>query len=454
MTRFFRLLKYLGLGVGLVVLVGVGYATKARWLPILVRQTPTEEKHDHTAAIVPSEQVLLSTQAQKNLRLKAKPLQPETFWKTRTIPGLIVDRPGASDRGVVSPTTALVSAIHFYPGDTVLPDQALFTVKLLSETLHLTQTELFKATQDVQLIQATRKRLVDSAGAVAESRIIDLDNQLARLATASKGYRQELLNRGLTQEQITEAAGGKLVTELVVRAPSRPVKPLSDKSTTLAKSEPPLTYEVQELKVELGQQVQAGQTLCLLANHHLLAIEGRAFREETSLLERAVRENWSIDIDFQEDPQAGWEKKEQPFEIRYISNTIDPATRTFTFLIPFENQARPIDQDGRTLMLWRYRPGHQVRLDLRIEKLEKSQEDASSKLSKLSENLDKTRNAMNAQTASAKPLSPSQKVRNRPSSIRLKARHRPSWRWRKPRPRPSSALLPRFDSRAASKPYS
>src|SRR5262249_26104311 len=129
-------------------------------------------------------------------------------------------------------------------------------------------------------------------------------------------------------------------------------------------------FEVQEVKVELGQQVQAGQTLCVLANHQVLAVEGRAFRDETPLLERSVKERWPVEVDFQEDPAGGWPPLDQTFHIRHMANTIDPVKRTFAFLMPLENQSRAVEEDGRTQMLWRFRPGQKVRVRVRVEKLD------------------------------------------------------------------------------------
>ncbi|WP_437187815.1 efflux RND transporter periplasmic adaptor subunit [Planctomicrobium sp. SH668] len=127
---------------------------------------------------------------------------------------------------------------------------------------------------------------------------------------------------------------------------------------------------MQELKVELGQLVQAGQTLCLLANHQLLAIEGRAFRDETPLLECSVRERWPVEVDLQEDTSAAWPPLEQSFRIRHMSNTIDPVNRTFAFLLPLENQSRAVEDEGRVQMLWRFRPGQKLRLRIRVQKLD------------------------------------------------------------------------------------
>lgn len=360
-------------GVFLAVVAGAavgGYFTRDRWMPVLfpVTKEAAPESDDHAEAAAPSEQVLLTAQAQKNLRLTSKPLKADTFWKSISVPGIVIDRPGYSDRGVVAPVTGIVSRIHKIAGNTARPGEVLFTLKLLSESLHLTQTDLFKSTQDIKLAEAQRKRLVASAGAVAEARIIEVDNQITRLEVAVKAYKQELLNRGLLPEQIEGVTEGKFVSEIPIFVPSRPADPASPTPAAKAPAEP-LAFEVQELKVELGQQVQAGQTLCLLANHQLLAVEGRAFRDESPLLERVVKEGWPVEVDFEEEPGHGWDANGQTFRVNYVANTIDPDSRTFRFLMSLDNQSRVVEKDGRVQTLWRFRPGQRVRLLVRVEEV-------------------------------------------------------------------------------------
>src|SRR5262249_17512402 len=93
-------------------------------------------------------------------------------------------------------------------------------------------------------------------------------------------------------------------------------------------------------------------------------------RDETPLLERSVKESWPVEVDFQEDAAAGWPTLNQTFRIRHLANTIDPANRTFAFLMPLENESRVVNEDGRTQMLGRFRPGQKVRVLVRVEKLD------------------------------------------------------------------------------------
>lgn len=356
-----------------------GFFTRNHGLPLLqhdraavVNDWPSEG----TEAPAPTRKILLSDQAIANLGLRAKAVQPGTYWKTIQVPGMVVDRPGRSDRGVVSPVTGVITGVNYFPGDTVRAGDTLFTIRLLSESVHQTQSDLFKATQDIKLAKAQRKRLEAATGAIPAARLIEVENQITRLEVAVKAYRRELLNRGLIPEQIDGAAEGKFVSEIAIVVPSQSAdaKPLTTpvvSQTAGGPAElPQPTFEVQELKADLGQQVQAGQTLCLLANHQMLAIEGRAFRDETPLLERSVKEGWPVEVDFQENAAADWPPLEQTFRISHMGNTIDPVNRTFAFLIPLENQSRVVETNGRTQMLWRFRPGQKVRVLVRVEKLD------------------------------------------------------------------------------------
>ena len=133
----------------------------------------------------------LGSQARKNLNLVAKSARPADYWRTITIPGVVQDRPGVSDRGVTSPAVGAISQIHVYPGDTVRPGERLVTIQLFSEYLQSTQTQLFKASEEIVLLRAEIDRLstVASSGAISKSRIIELNNEVRRQETLIKASR-------------------------------------------------------------------------------------------------------------------------------------------------------------------------------------------------------------------------------------------------------------------------
>lgn len=384
---FFGVIGF-ALVVGLATVAWFSRDQRSRWLTARAAPAATTEKP--AAPIAEAKVLKLSPQARKNLSLVAKAAKPQTYWRTIQVPGQIIDRPGRSDRGVTSPAVGAVVQVHAFPGDTVKPGDQLFTLRLFSEYLQNTQSELFKATRETQLVKEQRSLLEKSvkAGAIAEARLIELDNQLRRQSAAIQAYRQDLLTRGLKPKQIDEITEGKFVSTIEVVAPPSDFRFLIDDfrsegndNTDRDDATPAVQienqkskikhsiYEVQELKVDLGHQVQAGQLLSVLSNHHSLYIEGHAFKQEAPFLEQAVTQGWPIQVEFAEDDSQHWPALEQSFQIRHLANSIDPASRTFDFFVPLTNQSHGYEKDGQTFVVWRFRPGQRVRLHVPVEEL-------------------------------------------------------------------------------------
>ena len=333
-----------------------------------------EDEHDHThenaQPVGERETLEISLQARKNLGLVSKPLRVMNYWRKVAIPGEVVDVPGVSDRGVTSPAVGVVTRIDPFPGDTVRPGERLFTIRLLSDYVQNSQAELFKATRETELVSEQRQRLTSagSAGAIPQSRLIELDQSLRRLEASVRSYRQDLIARGIRPEQIEQIVEGNFVTEIEVLAPPLVGDRHADAGMGL--------FEVGDLQVELGTQVQAGQTLVMLADHQELWIAGKAFKREAPYLARAAEENWEVEVEFAEDAPGAWEglpgaweDAPQRFAIRHLANAVDPDSRTFQFVIPLRNQSRAYERDGKRFVVWRYRPGQRVRLNVPVEEL-------------------------------------------------------------------------------------
>lgn len=355
-------LRILMLGAAVALTAGAVWLTRETWRPWL---TPTESStgeeehaHDHAAE---KERVKLSPQAKANLRLVVQPLElQKEYWRTILVPGQVVEQHGRSDRTVTTPVAGIVERVVAVPGDAVRPGLELFTLRLNSESLQTAQTELFKTAQDVKIAQKQQKLIEGSVrtGALSEQRLLDLQYQLDRLAAARKAYRADLANRGLTPDQIDQAEEGNFVRQTIVRAP-------------LVPEETDVLFELEELKVQPGEQVQAGQVLCRLADHRRLFIEGRGFKEDAFLVERSVANGWPVTVEFGEEAGGEWKPVAQDFTIRYVANALDADSATFPFYLPLVNQYREYTRDGRTFRLWAFRPGQKARLGLRVEKFEK-----------------------------------------------------------------------------------
>jgi biotin carboxyl carrier protein len=342
----------------------------------LSSEESTASAEEHQTPIQDAKVLKLSLQARKNLELVSRPVALQNYWRSIQVPGVVVDRPGVSDRGVTSPAVGVVTQVHAFAGDTVEAGEPLFTLRLFSEYLQNTQSELFKATRETQLIKEERARIegLANSGTIAGNRIIELDQRIRRQDGLIQAYRQDLLTRGLAPAQIEQITEGKFVSTIDVVAPrpvndtgQREIQPVAFIDDGRGEG---LVYEVQELKVDLGQQVQAGQLLSVLSNHRSLYIEGHAFKQEAPSLEQAAQNGWPIQVEFAEDDSQHWPPLEQTFQIRHLANTIDSASRTFDFFIPLTNQSRAYEKDGQTFVVWRLRPGQRVRLHVPVEQFE------------------------------------------------------------------------------------
>ena len=319
--------------------------------------------------------VRLSAQARENLKLVSKPLQTATYWQTVEFPGTIIDRPGVTDRSVTTLVAGVVTQVHAFPGDAVQPSAPLFTLRLTSESLYDSQLELYKATKDAQIARRKLARLSDVAesGAVPQARVIEIENEIQRFTATTHAYRQDLLARGLPEEQINAAADGHFATEIVIHAPdetaeSAPAEDLN--GTTGSAVNSPFRFEVQSLAIELGQQVSAGQLLCRLADHRQMLVEGRGFKEDMPLVQAAVKNGWNVELEFDAAPTGDWPPLPASFPIHHLANTIDSETRTFAFYVELENQCQTYTRDAATKLLWRFRPGTNLRLRVPVKKLD------------------------------------------------------------------------------------
>lgn len=352
--------------ISVVVLVGlpvVGWLTYDEWSPWLLpapaqaADEPKGEEHEHAHA----DRVKLSEQAKANLGLRVAALELTSTWKTMQVPGIVVERPGSSNRAVTTTVAGIVTKIFAIPGQSVKPGDALFTLRLVSEYLQNLQAQFYKTLRDLEINADEQKRLRDVADSATlfKSRLLELGYEERRLRAALDTYRQDLVARGLSAAQIEQITGGKFLTEVTVAVPG---------STENAAAH---HFDVEELKVQLGEPVQAGQVLAYLANHETLEIEGKAFEQEAAALLKAKSEGWPITATFLDQTTGDWPPLTEPLKIRFVSSHVDPATRLVSFFLPLVNQQKAADpKAGGPRQLWRFRPGQRVRLELPLDKME------------------------------------------------------------------------------------
>lgn len=306
----------------------------------------------------------VSAEARRNLALQVRPAVPQTFQRRIELPGQVVDRPGVSDRSVVAPWAGKVIGISAFPGLAIPPGTPLFSLRLIGDSLHESQLELYRASKEIEIARKQKQRLGELAasGTVPGSRMIELDNGIERMAVQVEACRQNLLAHGFSAEQIRAATGGEFVTEATVHAPGETVEDASSGPAPAAGDAVSFAYEMHRLAVTPGQQVEAGTVLCTLADHRSLMIEGRGFRKDLPAIQQTALSQLPVEVVFDAGSEVAWPVPMTGFTIEHVANSVDPDSRTFAFYLPLQNQSRSFIQGGKPRLLWRFRPGDRVRL--------------------------------------------------------------------------------------------
>ncbi len=351
----------------------IGYRTQDRWVPHLF-PTKVEPPVDSHAGHVHDEmgnhidvggastggttdRIKLSPEAQANLNLDVDTVEPQSYWRSLLIPGIVVDRPGESDRSITAKLAGVVTEILAKPGESVKAGDPLFKLHVISEFVQSVQNELAKAAGELRIAEVKRDRTIGlvKLGTESKANLVADEANVTRFTTQIQTYRRQLQVFGMTPEQIDAAERGVPLTEAIVAAPGKSGQ----------------VYEVQDLKVQLGESVQTGQSLGTLANHQKLYIEGHAFKNEAAALAESAQARAPVIAEFTDESLGTW-PPQSPLVIHHLSNQVDPLTRTFAFYLALENESRVYMQDGRTHFVWRYRPGQRVRLKVPVEKLGES----------------------------------------------------------------------------------
>jgi multidrug efflux pump subunit AcrA (membrane-fusion protein) len=342
--------------------LGVGTVLAGWW--DWLKPAPGAEEKEHGD----STRVKLSPAALENLKITTRRLNRDEYWSYVQIPGAVIDRPGMSDCGVTATVAGVVSKVHAFPGDIVRAGQQIVSIRPSSEHVHNSQMELLKNAKEFQINeeQLVRMRQLAATGGVPVVKVTELENQGRRLNALILSYRQDLLAKGLTSEQLARVEAGEFVKEITLVAPSarHHHPPIANTPETEMSN----GHEVQELKVHLGDHVQPGEVVATLADHQWLLIEGRSFKKDAEHLERATKHGWTVTVEFPDDEPQLWPEQKQDFRIRHLANSVDVASRTFSFYLPLTNQSRTHEVDGRKVLIWRYRPGQRARLHVPVER--------------------------------------------------------------------------------------
>jgi multidrug efflux pump subunit AcrA (membrane-fusion protein) len=367
------------LAVGVLVVSGIAFATRGRWMPPLkarivawAKEGAEEEKghgHAHEDAIKVSEQGLKTI----GFEPWTVAIEPE-FYRSVTIPAMITERPGRSQIQITAPLTGMVTAIHPIEGAAVEPQSPLFEIRLTHEEVVVAQREVLRTAENLDVVNREIARLkkanVGGENAIAGKRIIEQEYEKQKLEASLKAERQALLLHGLSESQVDEILDKRrLLPSLTIHAPDHKHDGEACQQDHL--------FHVQSLPVKQGEHVQVGQTLCVLADHCELYVQGRAFEHDAKGLRAAIRNNWDITVvTLADESNSGEAKANAPKDgklkakLLYLSDRVDIESRAFLFYLRLPNEVvlSRKTKEGRQFIDWRFKPGQRVELRVPIER--------------------------------------------------------------------------------------
>lgn len=338
--------------------------------------------HDHGAhADIAS--LELSRQAMRNLGLNDETLQPirlKTFRRAITIPAKIVDRPGQTHLQVSAPLTGVVTRVAAIEGESLLPGDLIFEMRLTHEDLVRSQTDYLKTLGelDVETKEVARLSDVTSSGAVARRVLLERQYEKDKLEAVLSAQREALLLHGLSNGQVDSIAKERrLLRKVQVFVPTPGSEAMDSfqlarepmQHVAFIEEEPiqPLTLET--LLVQAGQSVETGAPMCVLADLSALYVEAFAFEQDAAALTAALSNGGGVTAVF--DSANGESELVEGLSIRFLDTQIDPETRTLSAYVELPNRiVRDTSApDGTRFVAWQYRPGQRLQVRVPVKRM-------------------------------------------------------------------------------------
>ena len=313
------------------------------------------DHHDHAA----EDSIAVSFQARRSIGLRVGDVALSTFRRTITVPGMVVERRGRSRFNAIAPMTGYLTKILVTEGEAVAPEQPLFEVRITHEELVGAQTDLLRTAAEIDVVQREIARLegIGPEGLIPTKVILERKYELQRLEAVQLAQRQALLLHGLTESQVEGiVTGRRLLGSLVVRAPG-----------PLGSEQGGGTLLVQELAVDRGQHVTAGDTLAVLVDHGGLLVEGDAFEQDIPQITAAAATGQPITAVV--DAPRGTGDRVAGLRIAYLADRVAAESRTLRFFVTLPNEivGPPRTEGTSRFVTWRYKPGQRMQLEVPVE---------------------------------------------------------------------------------------
>jgi membrane fusion protein, heavy metal efflux system len=313
-----------------------------------------EDEYDH---------IDVSRLARESLGLRRAMVTPESYTAWVHVPAAVVERPGVSDLHVVTRFEGIVEEILAVPGQAVREGDPLFRVRLTGDSLAAAQASLLDAVQQVTILDQEIERLRSAVqqGGLAGRSLLELEYERKRLLARKGTKRQELMIRGLEEEQIRQITDTEeMVRSVTIHLPDGlacQLEPGSDRA------EDAWPFTIEALEVTPGSHVQPGDPLCNLAYHARLFLEGYAFERDIEMIAGVIENHYPVLAELGE---AASPLRLEDLRIIHLDNHVDTGSQTYRFYVELQNEALQdsVRDDGRRYRTWRYKPGQRGHIGL------------------------------------------------------------------------------------------
>jgi multidrug resistance efflux pump len=318
-----------------------------------------KDDHDHDEAAA----LQLSKAAQETVGVRLAKVELRPFERTIAVPAMIVERPGRTTVQVAAPLTGVVTRIWPLAGETVTPGQPLFDLRLTHEEVVEAQADFLRTAEELDVVrrEITRLESVSADGAIPGKLVLDRRYEQQKLEGVFRAQRQRLLLHGLSPSQIDEIAAKRtLLGGLTVSVP--------EQKDEQAKPGEARLLQIEEIKVAKGQHVKAGDPLCVLVDHAVLYVQGKAFEQDAAALDKAANSDWRVTAVVQ---AHGQERQMVPgLPIVYLANKIEPESRALPFYVELPNKLIRDRKtpDGHRFSGWQFKPGQRLELLIPVER--------------------------------------------------------------------------------------
>jgi multidrug efflux pump subunit AcrA (membrane-fusion protein) len=287
-------------------------------------------------------------------------LQP--FERTITVPAMVVERPGRSHVQIAAPLTGVVTRIYPTQGETVAPGDPMFDLRLTHEEVVESQGAFLQTAEELDVVGREIARLEQiTEGAIAGKTLLERKYEQQKLGAMLRSQRQRLLLHGLSLKQVDGILAKRtLLSEMTVSVPRESDTKTGGKTAPL--------WQVEQLQVDKGQHVKAGDLLCRLADYSELYLQGKAFEQDVATLERAANQDWRVTTMI---PSSdGQPQKLSGLKILSVANRVEPESRAFMFFVELPNKCIRDYRtpEGSRFCTWQFKPGQRLELFVPVER--------------------------------------------------------------------------------------